>query len=69
MLELHKAVDAAVKSGKKLDDVVKTENGSQVTTIQLPDSVKKWVGPGLAAQVKDTYNEIASHKPAGDLPH
>jgi len=69
MLELHKAVDAAVKAGKKLDDIVKTENGRQVTTIQLPDSAKTWVGPGLPAQVKDTYNEIASHKPAGDLSH
>jgi len=44
MLELHKAVDAEVKAGKKLDDIVKTENGKQITTIQLPDSVKKWVG-------------------------
>jgi glyoxylase-like metal-dependent hydrolase (beta-lactamase superfamily II) len=69
MLELHKAVSDAVKSGKKLDDIVKTENGRQVTAIQLPDSVKKWVGPGLVAQVKDTYNEITSGKPAGDLPH
>jgi cyclase len=69
MLELHKAVDAAVKSGKKLDDIVKTESGKQVTTIQLPDNVKNWVGPSLAAQVKDTYNEIAAHKPAGDLSH
>ena len=58
-----------MKSGKKLDDIVKTENGKQVTSIQLPDSVKNWVGPSLAAQVKDTYNEIAAHKPAGDLPH
>jgi len=69
MLELHKAVGAAVKAGKKLDDIVKTENGKQVTTIQLPDSVKTWVGGGLVAQVKDTYNEIAAGKPAGDLPH
>lgn len=69
MLELHKAVDAAVKSGKKLDDIVKTENGRQVTTIQFPDSVKTWVGAGLPAQVKDTYNEITAKKPVGDLPH
>ena len=27
------------------------------------------VGPSLAAQVKDAYNEITSKKPAGDLPH
>lgn len=69
MLELHKAVDAAVKAGKKLDDIVKTENGKQVTTIQLPDSVKHWVGGGLVEQVKDAYHEIAAGKPAGDLPH
>ena len=69
MLELHKAVGAAVQAGKKLDDIVKTENGKQVTTIQLPDSVKTWVGAGLVAQVKDTYNEITAGKPAGDLPH
>src|ERR1700687_1942383 len=49
MLELRKAVDAAVKAGKKLDDIVKTENGKQVTTIQLPDGVKRWVGGGLVA--------------------
>jgi len=61
MIELHKAVEAAIKDGKKLDDLAKG--------VQLPDSVKTWVGPSLVAQVKDTYNEITSKKPAGDLPH
>ncbi|HEY6391837.1 MAG TPA: MBL fold metallo-hydrolase [Bryobacteraceae bacterium] len=69
MVELYKAVDAAVKAGKKLDDIVKTQNGVQTAAIQLPDSVKTWVGFGLGAHVKDTYNEIVSRKPAGDLPH
>ena len=69
MIELRKVVQDAIKSGKKLDDLVKTENGRQVASLQLPDGVKNWVGPSLAAQVKDAYNEITSHKAAGDLPH
>lgn len=69
MIELHKAVAEAIKDGKKLDDVVKPENGKSSTIIQLPASAKNWVGGGLPQQVKDAYNEIASKKPAGDLPH
>jgi cyclase len=68
-VELHNAVAAAIKSGKKLPDLVKTEQGRQVASLQLPDSVKTWVGGSLAAQVTDTYNEITQKKPAGDLPH
>ena len=68
-VELRKAVDAAVKSGKKLTDLVNTEQGKQVASLQLPDSVKTWVGGSLAAQITDTYNEITQKKPAGDLPH
>ena len=69
MLELHKGVEAAIKSGQKLGDLVKTENGRQVAALQLPDSVKNWVGPSLPAQVTDAYNEITNKKAAGDLPH
>ena len=70
MIELHKHVAAAVKSGMKLDDLVKTENGKQMAALQLPDSVKNWVSAGsLPSQVKDAFNEITSQKPAGDLPH
>jgi glyoxylase-like metal-dependent hydrolase (beta-lactamase superfamily II) len=68
-LELHKAVAAAVKSGKKLTELVKKDQDRQVTSLQLPDGVKTWVGDSLAAQVTDTYNEITQKKPAGDLPH
>jgi glyoxylase-like metal-dependent hydrolase (beta-lactamase superfamily II) len=70
MTELHSAVQAAIKSGKKLDDIVKKEGTKLVsTTIQLPDTVKNWVGDGLPDQVRDAYEEIAQHKPHGDVPH
>ena len=76
MTELHKAAGAAVKQGKKLPDIVSKETkvvyGNEVpatTSIKLPDSVKNWVGPFLALQVKDTYEEISQKKPHGDLPH
>jgi hypothetical protein len=69
MLELHKAVAAAIQQGKKLDDVVKTEGSKSTSTIQLSAAVKNWVGDGLPAQVKDAYNEITTKKPIGDSPH
>jgi cyclase len=69
MIELHKAVQAAINSGKKLDDLVKKEADKQVATIQLPDGVKNWVGPGFAGQVKDAYNEIVNKKAIADQPH
>jgi cyclase len=69
MLELHQAVAAAIQAGKKLNDVVKTEGKKTTTSIQLSANVKNWVGDGFAGQVKDAYNEIASKKPIGDLPH
>ncbi len=77
MMELHKAVAAALADGKKLEDIVpagqtKFLYGNVVpasTSIKLPDSVKNWVGPFLALHVKDTYEEISQKKPHGDLPH
>lgn len=70
MVELKKAVNAAVQHGKKLDDIVKRAGGKLIsTTIQLPDSVKTWVGPDLPSQVKDAYEEITQNKPHGDIPH
>ena len=59
MLNLHRAVDTAIKSGKKLEGL----------TVTLPDSVKNWNGKSLKAQIKDTYEEITQKKPHGDLPH
>jgi len=70
MIELHKAVQAAAASGKKLDDLVKTTNGKRTASISLPDAVKNWVSAdSLPDQVKDAYNEVTSGKAAGDLPH
>jgi cyclase len=70
MIELRKAVQQAVASGKKLDDLVKKSNGKQVASLQLPDSVKNWVSAdSLPDQVKDAFNEVTTGKPAGDLPH
>jgi hypothetical protein len=70
MVALYSAVQTAVKQGKKVDDLVKKDGTKLVSTsIQLPDSVKNWVGEGLAEQVRDAYEEITQHKPIGDVPH
>jgi len=76
MLELNKAVGAAVKQGKKLEEIVPSGTrqvyGNVVpaaTSITLPDNVRNWVGDFLPAQVRDTYEEITQKKPHGDLPH
>jgi cyclase len=70
MVELHRAVAAAIKKGSKLDDIVKKDGDKLVSTsIQLPDAVKNWVGKDLAVQVRDAYEEITQHKPHGDVPH
>ncbi len=60
-IELRNAVQSAVKSGKKADEIV--------ASLTLPDNVKNWVGKGLPGQARDAYNEITQKKPAGDLPH
>ena len=61
-LELHKAVAAAVKDRK-------LKSAPAADTIKLPASVQNWVGGSFAAQVKDTYMEITSGKPVGELDH
>jgi glyoxylase-like metal-dependent hydrolase (beta-lactamase superfamily II) len=58
MVELRKAVMSAVDQGKKPADLAK---------LQLPDSVKNWVGDGLGAQAKDAYEEITQGKPHGEI--
>jgi hypothetical protein len=63
MVALRAAVADAVKSGKAKDGKL------AAAAIQLPASVKNWVGDGLQAQVQDAYNEIKQNKAAGDLPH
>jgi cyclase len=70
LIELHNAVQSLVAQGKAMQDIVKFSGAKPVwTSVQLPDSVKNWVGVDLAVQVRDTYEEITQHKPHGDLPH
>jgi glyoxylase-like metal-dependent hydrolase (beta-lactamase superfamily II) len=76
MTEMYRAVDAAIKQGKKFEDVVPpgttTVYGNVVpakTSLTLPVTVKNWIGPFLPAQVRDTWDEIVQKKPHGDLPH
>ena len=58
MIALHKSVADAIAQGKKIDDL---------TTVDLPDNVKKWVGSSLKGQIKDTYEEITQKKPHGEI--
>jgi glyoxylase-like metal-dependent hydrolase (beta-lactamase superfamily II) len=58
MVELHKAVKAAIASGKKPDDLA---------MVDVPASVKKWAGTSMKAQIKDTYEEITQQKPHGEI--
>jgi glyoxylase-like metal-dependent hydrolase (beta-lactamase superfamily II) len=68
MTELNKAVSAARKSGKKLEDIVTLQKGQPVkTSLTLPASVKNWVGDFFPAQVFDTWKELEAGKPRGDL--
>ncbi|MBI3680808.1 MAG: MBL fold metallo-hydrolase [Acidobacteria bacterium] len=70
MIQLRRAVNRSIQEGRTLQDIVKFKNGQpESATLQLPDSVKKWVGPFYAAQVRDTFEEISKGKPHGDLPH
>jgi glyoxylase-like metal-dependent hydrolase (beta-lactamase superfamily II) len=71
LLELYKAVDAAVKQGKTLDQLVTSKDGRpQSTTIQLPASVQHFVSMQtwkLPTQVQDLYEEITQGKPHGEI--
>ena len=67
-VELEKAVQAAVTQKKKLADIVKMEGDKPVSTsIQLPETVKNWIGDFYSAQVKATYDEITQKKPTGEI--
>jgi cyclase len=68
-IDLRKAVGDAVKSGKKLDDLVtKQEDKLTGTSVKLPDSVKNWVAEdSLPGQVEVVYKEITMGKPHGEI--
>ncbi len=68
MMELHKAVKSAIGSGKKLEDLVEMKDGKPVkASLQLPESVKHWVGASLPLQVQDAYEEVKQGKPRGEI--
>jgi cyclase len=68
LTELHKAVKSAITQGKKVEDIVEMKDGAPVkASLQLPDSVKHWVGGSLPAQVYATYQEISKGKPYGEI--
>jgi len=59
-VELHKAVQAGIASGKKLEEIQ--------ASVKLPDSVENWVSENsLKTQIKDAYLEISQNKPRGDI--
>ena len=66
--ELEKAVQAAVKAGKKLEDLV-VKDGDKLTgaKIQLPETVKNWVGDFFPGQIEVVYKEITLGKPHGEI--
>jgi glyoxylase-like metal-dependent hydrolase (beta-lactamase superfamily II) len=67
---LRSEVAKAVKSGKKLEDLVTMEKDQPKSAkMTLPDSVKNWVGNPLPSQIRDAYREVTAKKPAGDLSH
>ena len=67
-IELRQAVLAAMKQGKRLEDLVTMEGDQpKATTIRLSETVKDWVGGPLPAQVRDAYEEIQQGKPHGEI--
>jgi cyclase len=67
-VELRKTVGDAVKSGKKLEDLVtKKDEKTATTNVRLPVSVKNWTGDFLAGQVEVVYKEITQNKPHGEI--
>jgi cyclase len=67
-VELRKTVGDAVKSGKRLEDLVtKKDEKTATTNVRLPASVKNWTGDFLAGQVEVVYKEITQNKPHGEI--
>ncbi len=70
MTQLRKNVQREMAAGKTLTDLVTLKDGQAVATrLNLPSAVDNWVGEFLPTQVKDTFEELSTGKPHGDLPH
>lgn len=69
ILELRQRVREAVRSGKKLEDLVTLQGGRPAaTSVKLPEAVQNWVGADtLPAQVEVVYKEMTLGKPHGEI--
>ena len=66
--ELMAAVRQAVRDGRKLEDLVTLKDGRPTaTSVQLPESVRNWVGDSLPAQLQHAFEEITQRKPHGEI--
>jgi len=66
--ELDNAVRAAASQKKQLSDIVTLKEDRPVaTSIQLPDSVRNWVGNSLPAPVHAAWREVTEKKPIGEI--
>jgi cyclase len=68
-VELRKSVADAIRSGKKLEDLITKQGQKTVgTSITLPASVQNWVDKeGLPGDVEVVYKEITTGKPHGEI--
>ncbi len=66
--ELYAAVKSAVADGKQLANLVTMQaKGPTDPKIKLSAAVQPWVGKYFAYQIKDTFEEVALHKPHGEI--
>jgi glyoxylase-like metal-dependent hydrolase (beta-lactamase superfamily II) len=68
-VELRKSVADAIRSGKKLPDLIIKQGQKTVgTSITLPASVQNWVDKeGLPGDVEVVYKEMTTGKPHGEI--
>jgi glyoxylase-like metal-dependent hydrolase (beta-lactamase superfamily II) len=68
LTEVNHFAEQALKSGKKLEDLVTLKDGRPVaTSAKLPEKVRRWVGDFFPAQIFDAYVEKQRKTPRGDL--
>jgi glyoxylase-like metal-dependent hydrolase (beta-lactamase superfamily II) len=66
--EVNRFAEQALKSGKKLEDLVTMKDGRPAaTTAKLPEKVKHWVGDSFPTQIYDAFMEKQRKAPRGDL--
>jgi hypothetical protein len=68
-MEFQRTVPAQIRSCliKGRSPVDQGKKPADLASLQLPTSVKNWVGDDLATQAKDAYEEITQGKPHGEI--